>query len=728
MDRQRKSDNYLKDIIEISQAYFDRPVEFAHDFFVKYHPTIKSLDRNETELILSIANDQRTTCRSGTGTGKTTGLALSSAWYLFTRPLSLVVVTGPKFQQIKDTFWGEFQRWMLFSPIGPAYLIGADKIRMAFASHLFPGSQADMWAIIARTCAEKQNMAGLHADYSLFLCDEASGIDDGVYEAIEGNLTKRDNKICLTGQPALTRGYFFDSHHRDIDDWRPLHFNSETSEIADKNYCARMKRKYGEHSDIYRVRVLGEFPSGNPEAFIQYELGVSATLRKIAGTGPFELGVDVARFGDDLTTICIRQGNHTFPIKIFSRLDCVQVAARVIDCVREHRRLTDYQGAVKVKVDDTGVGGGVTDILRRHEKSDKLIIVPINFGSSPRDGKYADMASKLWGEFRDQLPYVELPDDDDILLEEITTRRQEPHSGGLIKVESKDRFKSDYDRSPDRADSLILAYAKGGEKKRVWPGFHPWNEKQTRKFQINWKQFLRKNAQVYVTLYQEDDLTTSALASLWDAQEGKLYIFSEVVSPNPRPENIIPRLRRAFDLEFTGLDPKPKIQKFLWYGNQEMFGLTERARNMKGMRAGSMMAYEQPEFGIFLQANLELDLPGAQVIAGSMISQNRIIIHSSCPELVRQVNEWRIENGRPVDEDCGLCKSLCNIISMLHQSGQTRRAMPYLAPYSPQKEYSLKEMDDAWQKGGLTELEAHKAGIYIPRKPRPGLDPINPQN
>jgi hypothetical protein len=184
-------------------------------------------------------------------------------------------------------------------------------------------------------------------------------------------------------------------------------------------------------------------------------------------------------------------------------------------------------------------------------------------------------------------------------------------------------------------------------------------------------------------------------------------------------------LKFYLDKQFKDHDVPLKVNKLLWYANQEMFGLTDRAQTMKGMRDGTASAFEQPEYGLFLQPNLALDLAGAQAIAGSMIAAGMVVVHTNCPETAQQFTEWRIENGKPVEIGCGLCLALCNIASLLHQWGKAGKFLAKLKPYSPQKEYSLEVINQADREGILTQLEARKAGMILPQKPRPGLDPVN---
>lgn len=704
-------------LASLFHSYRNRPVDFVYDFLIRFHPHHDKLSPYQIELLEAINENKLVSIRSGTGTRKTTTFGFAGLWFLATRPFSLVPTTGPKADQLKDTLWAEIQRWLIYSPLN--HLIRWESERI---SHKMSNNK-EIWCMVARTASEPQNLAGFHADNMLFMADEGSAIKDAVFEIIMATLKQPDNRLVTGGQPYTTRGFYFDTFHKNKDIWKNLHFDSEKD--VDPNWAAinRMKRTYGENSDIFKCRTKGEFPSGNPLAFIQYEDAMKAINRTVDDVGAFELGVDVARFGDDLTAIAIRRGNKVYPIETFSKLDTVQVSARAIQIVRDYREKTGYSGSVRVKIDDTGVGGGVTDILRRN-KADKLIIVPINFSTSPKDGKHADMTTKLYEEFKNQLQYIELPNDED-LIEELTSRRRLSPVGGMIKIEPKDRFKSDYRRSPDRADALVLAFARGADPKRVWPAFHQWNEKQCRAFNINWKLFMRKNAQIYVTMYQEEDMTTSLLPCLWDGQDGKLYIFGEIVSPNPRPENIIPRFTELVYESTKTAGIKIDYKKFLWYANQEMFGLESKARSMKNMRDGTAMAFENPDFGIFMQPNLNLDLPGAQSMAGSMMASNMILIHSNCEETVKQFTEWRVENGKPITENCGLCLALCNIVSLLHQWGQTNKFIVKLPAYSPSKEYSLKQINEADENDVLTEFEANKMGLIMPRRPRPGIDPIN---
>jgi len=172
-----------------------------------------------------------------------------------------------------------------------------------------------------------------------------------------------------------------------------------------------------------------------------------AMERDAKETEPDEIGVDVARFGNDKTQIYRRKGAKVISHKELAKKDTVEVANEVWEIAGKDRR-------VVIKVDDTGVGGGVTDNLRRLGAN----VIPINFGGSPRNKeKYTSVADEMWFEF--PVDEIQIPNDPQ-LMEELSGRKYIYDKIGRRKVEPKDDFKKRYGRSPDKADALLLCYYK----------------------------------------------------------------------------------------------------------------------------------------------------------------------------------------------------------------------------------------------------------------------------
>ena len=130
-----------------------------------------------------------------------------------------------------------------------------------------------------------------------------------------------------------------------------------------------------------------------------------------------------------------------------------------------------YRGLIYAVIDDTGVGGGVTDILNREkirQKLTRLMVVPVNFSSAVPDkeaaGHYADIATWMWAVLRDMATAgtLHIPNDS-TLIGQLTTRKY-IFSGApaKLKLESKDALKKRGLTSPDRADAVALALYEGG--------------------------------------------------------------------------------------------------------------------------------------------------------------------------------------------------------------------------------------------------------------------------
>jgi phage terminase large subunit len=162
-----------------------------------------------------------------------------------------------------------------------------------------------------------------------------------------------------------------------------------------------------------------------------------------------EIGVDVARFGDDQTVMYKRHGLKTIERRSFVGQDTMRTADEAWDMAGRDPR-------VRIKVDDTGVGGGVSDRLNQLGAQ----VVRIDFGSSPADtNKYTTAADEMWFEF--PVDEAQIPNNQE-LMQQLAGRRYEYDNASRKKIESKKDYKNRLKKSPDDADALLLCYYKGG--------------------------------------------------------------------------------------------------------------------------------------------------------------------------------------------------------------------------------------------------------------------------
>lgn len=385
--------------------------------------------------------------RSGHGTGKSTSLAIIALWFLCTRPDAKVPCTAPAAHQLEDVLWGEIRR--LHAGMGEWT---RDQIRIKADKITIDGSAG---YIVART-ARKDNpdaLQGFHAENILFIIDEAAGVHDKIFEVAQGALSTPGARVVMTANPTQLTGYFFDAFNINRDNWIRLHFNCIDSPLVDPSYAEGMAREYGEDSDIFRIRVLGEFPRFGLLAMIPADRVDSALARKLpldaVSGAPVILGVDPAWMGSDRSAVIMRQS-------IFARVLFAQRGVNGERLANIVARYQDEYNAVATFVDRTGVGASVCDFLTSLGRP----FTGVSFaGQALEPEKYLNRRAEIWWQMREWF-------DLDVCLEmhpDIKNDLIGPEYGmrdnGKIYLESKDSMRERGLHSPDLGDGLALTFA-----------------------------------------------------------------------------------------------------------------------------------------------------------------------------------------------------------------------------------------------------------------------------
>lgn len=408
-----------------------------------------------------LVNFPRITIRSGQGIGKTAFEAGAALWFLSCFPYSKVVATAPTKHQLNDILWSEISKWRDKSPL-------LTEILRWTKTYVYVAGYEKRWFAVARAAAKPENIQGFHEDNMLFIIDEASGVEDDIIEAILGTLSGENNKLLMCANPTRLSGVFYESHTKDRGRYRVHHVNSEDSKRTNKENIQALKDKYGEDSNVVRVRVYGEFPKQEDDVFIPLPLVESAIANeKEQDEIPYiiELGVDVARFGDDDTVIAPKVGAIVRPLIVKHGQNLMRTTGDIISlCNMLRDEFPKYNGKIYVKIDDTGLGGGVTDRLNEIKKEQDLswlVILPVNAGSKV-PGKaskyYASFTTYMWAKSRDLMydKEIQLPDDQE-LVAQFSCRKYIMASMGKQRLESKDEMKKRGISSPDRADAVSMA-------------------------------------------------------------------------------------------------------------------------------------------------------------------------------------------------------------------------------------------------------------------------------
>jgi len=407
----------------------------------------------QAEFLEAIARGhRRVSVRSGHGVGKSTAASWAILWYLLTRYTVKILVTAPSSGQLFDALYAETKRWAKELPENLSALLDVKSDRIELVS-----ARSECFVSLKTSRPESpEALQGAHADNVMLIADEASGVHEAVFEAAAGSMSSVGCTILL-GNPTRTSGFFYDTHTRLRDQWWTKRVSCVASPRVSREYIAELQARYGEDSNAYRVRVLGEFPESDDDTIISIDLIQSALSRDVAlvKTAPVVWGLDVARYGNDASALCKRQGNHvTEPTKRYRGLDLMSLCGVVM---AEYEALEPGLRPVEINVDSIGLGAGVTDRLIEL----KLPARGINVSESPSLGNtYRNLRAeiwykaKAWFEGRD----VHIPDDDQ-LIAELSAVRYKFLSTGKIQIESKDDMRKRGMPSPDVADAFCLTFA-----------------------------------------------------------------------------------------------------------------------------------------------------------------------------------------------------------------------------------------------------------------------------
>lgn len=490
----------LEDQLQLSDADYDGYLDLIEEWRVDPVLYVRQrLGMNPTwqqEKIIDAIGPPgaKVTVRSGHGIGKSSALSGALLWHQETQEFARAVCTAPTKAQLTLVLWGELAKWRRKSDEAAAKMglpraLWLTSLIGMTAERMYDVGAPQEWYTAARA-SRKENpdaLQGMHAsdvDVSadgqtaveagdavslLFCLEEASGVPDVVIEVAEGALSSPGSRLVMAGNPTRTSGFFFNSHHKSRGAYsKILHFRSSDSPLVDKSYRANLVRKYGEGSNIVRVRADGEFPKQDDDVLIALEHAEAAVTREVVRKkGKRKLGVDVARYGNDRTVLLMREENVVEAIEIYAKLATTATTGHVIKMARDMK-------ADEIYVDENGVGAGVLDELLEAQRDGHLPNVEIYgvmVSEAPPpwedgliDQRPRKLRDHLWIVMGDYITYDEPTfalcerDRAEDLAGELSVVMYSIDSKGLTFVESKDDMKKRLGFSPDIADALMVTF------------------------------------------------------------------------------------------------------------------------------------------------------------------------------------------------------------------------------------------------------------------------------
>jgi len=439
----------------------------------------------QKEILRAVVEHTHVAVRSCHGAGKDWTAARAALHFFRHHIPCLVLTTGPTDRQVKGILWKE--------------------IALVYRKAGFTDCQLNMqelkgavdWYMIGFTAPQRDEtrFQGFHEKWILVIVDEAAGVSPEIYASIEGVLSSEGAHLLEIGNPTdPLSGFAYSFKDPDVfkiaisafdtpnftefgiteediknDTWKEKIGDSPlpNPKLVTPAWVARVTRKWGVTSSLYKSRVLGQFPDEAPDSLIPLSWVERCVLadddfEAASRDGlPVELGVDVARSNDgDHTVIILRRGDYAKIIWSVQTKDTMNIVGRCVSLRAQHR-------ATRIKVDDIGVGGGVVDRLR--ELNEPVVAANCSLPSDALDETYCNRKAEwLWGLRRryETGKIILLESSKEEMAGELTAFRWAQDSRGRIKIESKAEMKKRlHGRSPDHADALAIAFAEPEEKK-----------------------------------------------------------------------------------------------------------------------------------------------------------------------------------------------------------------------------------------------------------------------
>jgi phage terminase large subunit len=476
----------------------------------------------QVEILNAVFKYGEVAVKSCHGTGKSFNAARIGLAFLLTHPGCIVVTTAPTWRQVENILWRELRS---------AY----SKAFVELGGHITK-TKLDMdddWYAIGLSTSDPDSFQGFHSDEVLVIVDEAAGIEESIYEGVRAITSNANAHVLYIGNPTTLDGTFYKAFNNPLakkftisafdtpnftenglntlDDLLELfiapagvdpldHFQRVKGNLklpypalVSPSWVYERYLEWGTDTAMWSARVMGEFPSQANDALLSLQAIMDVMDKEGWGRdkraenpdsylltqGNPSFGCDVARFGNDRTVIYEGHGSFVSQGVVIHQQDEFVVANRLLG-------LIDFDNwNTKIRLDDGGVGGGVTTALKHYKEEHRknFAVIPVNFGGasleskkmkvSPltpvrnrqvgledRKPKFANRRAEMYWNARELInaKKVWLPDDEE-LANELASIRYTYDKKEQIIIEPKEIMKKRTGKSPDKADALVLLLA-----------------------------------------------------------------------------------------------------------------------------------------------------------------------------------------------------------------------------------------------------------------------------
>jgi hypothetical protein len=494
------------------EHYADDPVGFGRVILGE------SYTDDVIKVMESVRDSQITVARSANAVGKTHIAARIAMYWFLTRLESKVyTAAAPPIDNLKNLLWGEI--WGIIDR-HRAIFKGYDtfSMRVSRSKNQFITGVAIPTSGTAEQRESK--FAGKHAAYLLFIVDEGDAVPPEVYKGIESCMSGGEARLLIMFNPRMQTGPVWNlerdrranvvelsaDRHPNVFLGKNVIPGAVTREVTARRYnewtrplidgescmgdCVEVPehmigieaKSTGGHTyqplvpgqrkitdPAFSYMVLGKYPPQAENQLISLAWIMEARRRwdnyvRVNGEIPPMgvqpiMGLDVAEFGVDFNCVIFRYDYFVPKPKLWNGVDTDITARKALELARQRRPTV-------VQIDGTGVGSGIAPRISRDGKADGLRAFSVLADSKPHplvtaeQGEFWRRRDQLWWMCREWLRNESgnamLPPDD-YLIEELATPTYD-YFHDKIRIMPKPLMRDKLDRSPDRAEALILTF------------------------------------------------------------------------------------------------------------------------------------------------------------------------------------------------------------------------------------------------------------------------------
>lgn len=441
----------------------------------------------QIEIMEAVRDHDRVAVCSGHKVSKSHTAAGIALWYFCSFPDARVVMTSVTSRQVDQILWREVR--MLRARAGRCVVckledpLGLTIPRPCEHSTLIPEEpgelartgikSADFREIVGFTAKEAEAVAGISGRSLLYIADEASGIGDDIFAAIEGNRAG-GAKLLMLSNGTRNQGVFFEAFTTKARYYHTIRVSSEETPnviqgrmvipgLATREWVEEKRQEWGESSPLYRIRVLGQFALAD-EAKIFSVHAIAMAEARWAGTpeaGRLYIGLDPAGetgLGDD-TCFAPRRGLKVLELRALRGLNDEQHLVQLLMLLDQYRLpretpvvVLDREGRI-----GTNLRARLTSYLDQHPSAFELVCVRASDRALRRGDVYDRMRDALCANLDAWLRDGGAIPEDAKLSAELHALEWTQAVNGKLKVTPKDKLRRELQRSPDRYDAVTLS-------------------------------------------------------------------------------------------------------------------------------------------------------------------------------------------------------------------------------------------------------------------------------